>query len=47
MTAPWLDKLDPEHRAAVREAVAAAPPLTERQRNRLRMLFGPRGSTTK
>lgn len=36
---PWLEKLSPEAREAVRANVAAAPPLTERQRARLRLLF--------
>lgn len=42
MTAPWLDRLEPEHRAVVRDNAAAAPPLTDRQRNRLRLLFHAR-----
>ncbi|MCP3811062.1 hypothetical protein NLX62_01715 [Mycobacteriaceae bacterium Msp059] len=38
-TAPWLANLSPESVAAVRAAVAEAPPLTDGQRSRLRMLF--------
>jgi len=37
--APWLSNLSPECLAAVHAATAAAPPLTDRQRARLRMLF--------
>lgn len=40
-TAPWLANLSPESVAAVRAAVAEAPPLTDGQRRRLRMLFRP------
>lgn len=40
-TAPWLENLSPECREAVRAATVAAPPLTERQKARLRMLFRP------
>lgn len=36
---PWMAKLSPEAREAVRRNVAGAPPLTERQRARLRLLF--------
>ncbi|OCB43660.1 hypothetical protein A5721_23835 [Mycobacterium vulneris] len=38
-TAPWLANLSPESVAAVRAAVAEAPPLSDQQRRRLRMLF--------
>ena len=40
---PWLAKLTPEAREAVRRNVAEAPPLTERQRARLRLLFQKSG----
>ena len=36
---PWLEPLDPQTRDAVRANVAVAPPLTDRQRERLRLLF--------
>jgi hypothetical protein len=36
---PWMAPLDPKSRDAVRRNVAAAPPLTDRQRERLRLLF--------
>jgi DNA-binding CsgD family transcriptional regulator len=36
---PWLAKLSPESRELVRRYVAQAPPLTDRQRERLRLLF--------
>lgn len=38
-TAPWLANLPPESVAVVRAAVAHAPPLTDGQRQRLRLLF--------
>ncbi len=37
---PWIAKLSPESREAVRSIVSQAPPLTDRQRERLRLLFG-------
>lgn len=40
---PWMAKLSPEAREAVRANVAAAPPLTERQKARLRLLFQANG----
>jgi hypothetical protein len=39
---PWLAKLSPESRAAIAAGVADWPELTERQRDRLRLLFRPR-----
>lgn len=36
---PWMAKLNPEAREAVRRNVAQAPTLTTRQRERLRLLF--------
>jgi hypothetical protein len=36
---PWMAKLDPQTREAVRRNVTQAPPLTDRQRERLRLLF--------
>ena len=36
---PWMARLDPKTRDNVRRNVAAAPPLTDRQRERLRLLF--------
>jgi len=36
---PWLANLSPESRAAIAESIAGLPPLTERQRERLRLLF--------
>lgn len=36
---PWMAKLSPEAREAVRANVAQAPALSERQRARLRLLF--------
>jgi hypothetical protein len=36
---PWMAKLSPESREAVRRNVAQAPPLTEKQKARLRLLF--------
>jgi hypothetical protein len=36
---PWMAKLDAKSREAVRRNVAASPPLTARQRERLRLLF--------
>ncbi len=36
---PWMEKLDQKSRDNVRRNVAAAPPLTDRQRERLRLLF--------
>jgi hypothetical protein len=39
---PWLAKLSPESRAAIAAGVAEWPELTERQRERLRLLFRPR-----
>jgi hypothetical protein len=35
----WMANLSPESREAVRRIVAEAPPLTDRQRERLRLLF--------
>lgn len=40
---PWLAKLSPESREAVRRIVSQAPPLTDRQRERLRLLFRSTG----
>lgn len=40
---PWMAPLSPEAREAVRANVASAPPLTERQRARLRLLFQSSG----
>lgn len=42
---PWMAKLTPEAREAVRRNVADAPPLTQRQRARLRLLFQSGGAT--
>jgi hypothetical protein len=42
-TPPWLAKLSPEAREAVRRNVAQAPPLSDRQRERLRLLFRSKG----
>lgn len=42
---PWMKPLDEKSREAVRRNVAHAPPLTERQRNRLRMLFMQKPTT--
>jgi hypothetical protein len=39
---PWMVNLTPQCREIVRAAVADAPPLSDRQRARLRMLFGQR-----
>ena len=36
---PWMAPLTPEAREAVRRNVAQAPPLSDRQRERLRLLF--------
>ncbi len=36
---PWMARLDPDTREAVRRNVAQAPPLTPRQRERIRLLF--------
>lgn len=36
---PWMANLPPESRDAVRRNVAQAPPLSDRQRERLRLLF--------
>lgn len=36
---PWMRRLDPKTREAVRRNVAQAPPLTARQREKLRLLF--------
>ena len=36
---PWLSKLSPESREAVRRAVEQAPALTAHQRDRLRLLL--------
>jgi len=36
---PWMAPLDPKARDAVRANVADAPPLTDRQREHLRLLF--------
>jgi hypothetical protein len=36
---PWMANLPPESRNAVHRNVAQAPPLTDRQRERLRLLF--------
>jgi hypothetical protein len=36
---PWMAKLDAKSREAVRRNVAAAPRLSDRQRERLRLLF--------
>lgn len=43
---PWMAKLSPEARAAVRTNVAAAPALSQRQRARLRLLFQQNGGDT-
>lgn len=40
---PWMAKLSPDAQEAVRRNVAGAPPLTERQRARLRLLFQSNG----
>jgi hypothetical protein len=40
---PWGAKLSPKSRAAADELVADWPPLTDRQRERLRLLFRPKG----
>jgi hypothetical protein len=39
MLPPWMKPLSPESREAVRRNVEQAPPLTARQRERLRLLF--------
>lgn len=39
----WLAKLSLESRAAIAESIADLPPLTDRQRERLRLLFRPKG----
>lgn len=39
---PWLLALSPEAREAVAATTAAWPPLSDRQRDRLRLLFRPR-----
>jgi hypothetical protein len=36
---PWMAHLDAQAREAVRRNVATAPPLSDRQRERLRLLF--------
>lgn len=36
---PWMGPLDAKTREAVRHNVAQAPPLTQRQREKLRLLF--------
>jgi len=36
---PWLQPLSPEAREVVRRNVETAPPLSDRQRQRLRNLF--------
>ena len=36
---PWMTPLDQKSRNAVRRNVATAPKLTDRQRERLRLLF--------
>jgi hypothetical protein len=36
---PWMAPLNPKSREAVRRNVAKAPPLSERRRERLRLLF--------
>jgi hypothetical protein len=36
---PWMTPLDPQTRDAVLAIVADAPPLSDRQRERLRLLF--------
>lgn len=36
---PWMAKIDPETREAVHRNVTQAPPLTTRQRDKLRLLF--------
>lgn len=37
---PWMAKLTPDARAAVRRNAADAPPLSRNQRQNLRLLFG-------
>jgi hypothetical protein len=45
---PWMAKLSPESREAVRRNVAQAPPLSDRQRERLRLLFSrPNGGESR
>jgi len=36
---PWMEPLSPETREALRRNIASAPPLSDRQRERLRLLF--------
>lgn len=36
---PWMRRLDAKSQAAVRRNVSQAPPLTTRQREKLRLLF--------
>lgn len=43
---PWLAKLTPRARAKIAEGVANWPPLTDRQRERLELLFRPRTGGT-
>lgn len=43
---PWMARLSPDAREAVRRNVAQAPPLTPRQRDRLRLLFLDRPAPT-
>jgi hypothetical protein len=38
---PWMAKLSPESREVVRRNVAQAPPLTEKQKARLRLHSAP------
>jgi hypothetical protein len=40
---PWLASLSPESRTAIADGVTRWPPLTARQRERLRLLLRPRG----
>jgi hypothetical protein len=44
---PWMEPLDVKTREAVRHNVAKAPPLTQRQREKLRLLFRAKSATAK
>ncbi|MGV0081724.1 hypothetical protein ACRUZW_25970 [Mycobacterium colombiense] len=46
MTAPWMRPLDEKTRETVRRNVAQAPPLTQRQREKLRLLFRAKPDST-
>jgi hypothetical protein len=43
---PWMRPLDTKTREAVRHNVAQAPPLTQRQREKLRLLFRAKPDST-